>query len=40
MVEEVFLVGFAQDKYVLFVDSQNAIHLGKNPTFHNRSKTH
>jgi hypothetical protein len=29
---------FVQDKYVLFVDSQSAIHLGKNPTFHNRSK--
>lgn len=31
-------LGFVQDKYVLFVDSQSAIHLGKNPTFHNRSK--
>lgn len=31
-------LGFVQDKFVLFVDSQNAIHLGKNPTFHNRFK--
>jgi hypothetical protein len=31
-------LGFVQDKYVLFVDSQSVIHLGKNPTFHNRSK--
>ena len=29
---------FVQDKYVLFVDSQNVIHLGKNLTFHNRFK--
>nr|KYP59970.1 Retrovirus-related Pol polyprotein from transposon TNT 1-94 [Cajanus cajan] len=31
-------LGFVQDKYPLFVDSQSAIHLGKNPTFHSRSK--
>lgn len=30
--------GFVQDKYVLFVDSQNLIHLGKNLSFYNRSK--
>nr|KYP42640.1 Retrovirus-related Pol polyprotein from transposon TNT 1-94 [Cajanus cajan] len=29
---------FVQDKYPLFVDSQSVIHLGKNPTFHSRSK--
>jgi len=27
-----------QDNYPLFVDSQSIIHLGKNPTFHSRSK--
>lgn len=31
-------LGFVQDKYVLFVDSQSTIHLGKNLTFHNMSK--
>ena len=31
-------LGFVQDKYLLFVDSQSAIHLGKNSTFHSRSK--
>ncbi|KAI5390312.1 hypothetical protein KIW84_075573 [Lathyrus oleraceus] len=31
-------LGFVQDKYVLFVDSQSDIHLGKNSTFYNRSK--
>jgi len=29
---------FVQDKYLLFVDSQSATHLGKNLTFHSRSK--
>ena len=31
-------LGVVQDKYLLFVDSQNAIYLGKNSTFHSRSK--
>ena len=31
-------LGFQQQMYVLFCDSQSAIHLGKNPTFHDRSK--
>jgi len=31
-------LGFVQDKYFLFCDSQSAIHLGKNSTFHSRSK--
>jgi len=31
-------LGFQQQMYVLFCDSQSAIHLGKNPTFHCRSK--
>ena len=31
-------LGFVQDKYLLFVDSQSVIHLGKNSTFHSRSK--
>ena len=31
-------LGFSQDKYLLFVDSQSAIHLGKNSTFHSKSK--
>ena len=26
-------LGFRQDNYSLFVDSQSVIHLGKNPTF-------
>jgi len=30
--------GFRQDNYSLFVDSQSAIHLGKNATFHSRFK--
>ena len=29
---------FQQQRYVLFCDSQSVIHLGKNPTFHGRSK--
>jgi len=29
---------FQQQRYILFCDSQSAIHLGKNPTFHGRSK--
>ncbi|RDX70060.1 hypothetical protein CR513_50740, partial [Mucuna pruriens] len=31
-------LGFVQDKYFLFCGSESAIHLGKNPTFHSRSK--
>ncbi|KAI5398187.1 hypothetical protein KIW84_063829 [Lathyrus oleraceus] len=31
-------LGFVKDKSTLFVYSQTAIHLGKNLTFHNRSK--
>ncbi|CAA7059133.1 unnamed protein product [Microthlaspi erraticum] len=31
-------IGFKQDKYVLLCDSQSAICLGKNSTFHSRSK--
>ena len=31
-------LGFKQEKYVLFCDSQSAIHLGKNVAFHTRSK--
>ena len=31
-------LGFVQDKYLLFVDSPSIIHLGKNSTFHSRSK--
>ena len=31
-------LGFVQNNYPLFVDSQSAIQLGKNPTFHSRSK--
>jgi len=31
-------LSFVQDKYLLFCDSQSAIHLGKNSTFHFRSK--
>lgn len=31
-------IGFKQEKYVLLCDSQSAICLGKNSTFHLRSK--
>ena len=31
-------LGYEQDKYVLRCDSQSAIHLAKNSTFHARSK--
>lgn len=31
-------LGLEQDKYILYCDSQSAIHLSKNPTFHARSK--
>uniref|UniRef100_A0A803L1L9 Retrovirus-related Pol polyprotein from transposon TNT 1-94 n=1 Tax=Chenopodium quinoa TaxID=63459 RepID=A0A803L1L9_CHEQI len=31
-------LGIKQDKYTLYCDSQSAIHLAKNPTFHARSK--
>ena len=31
-------LGFKQQRYVVFCDNQSAIHLGKNPTFHARSK--
>lgn len=31
-------LGFKQDRYVLLCDNQSAIHLGKNSTFHSRSK--
>jgi len=29
---------FQEQRYVLFCDSQSVIYLGKNPTFHGRSK--
>jgi len=32
------VLSFVQDKYLLFCDRQSAIHLGKNSTFHSRSK--
>ena len=37
---KIFLLelGFKQDRYVLFCDSQSAIYLGKNSAFHARSK--
>ena len=31
-------LGCAQERYVLYCNSQSAIHLGKNSTFHGRSK--
>lgn len=31
-------LNFVQDKYVLYYDNESAIHLGKNPAFHARSK--
>ncbi len=31
-------LGFKQEHYVLYCDNQSAIHLGKNSTFHSRSK--
>ena len=31
-------LGFGQYNYSLFVDSQSVIHLGKNQTFHSRSR--
>ena len=31
-------LSFVQDKYLLFCDSQSAIHLGKNSIFHSSSK--
>ncbi|KAH0743072.1 hypothetical protein KY290_031065 [Solanum tuberosum] len=31
-------LGCAQERYVLYCDNQSAIHLGKNSTFHGRSK--
>eukprot|EP00253_Pinus_taeda_P019115 PITA_19115 len=31
-------IGIKKDKYVLYCDSQSAIHLAKNPTFHSKTK--
>lgn len=31
-------LGFKQKRYVIFCDNQSAIHLGKNSSFHSRSK--
>ena len=31
-------LSFVQDRYLLFCGSQGVIHLGKNSTFHSRSK--
>ena len=30
-------IGIKQDKYVLYCDSQSAIHLAKNPAFHSKT---
>ena len=31
-------LGLQQERYLLYCDSQSAIHLSKNPTFHSKSK--
>ena len=31
-------LGLQQERYLLYCDSQSAIHLNKNPTFHSKSK--
>ena len=31
-------LGIKQEKYMLYCDSQSAIHLAKNPAFHSKSK--
>ena len=31
-------LGLRQERFILYCDSQSAIHLSKNPTFHSRSK--
>ena len=31
-------LGIKQDKYVLHCDSQNVIHLAKNPAYHSKTK--
>ena len=31
-------LGLKQEKYVIYSDSQSAIHLSKNSTFHSKSK--
>ena len=30
--------GFKQQRYVIYCDNQSSIHLGKNTTFHSRTK--
>ena len=32
------VLGLQQEKYIVYSDSQSAIHLSKNSTFHSRSK--